>query len=175
MAAAPWQGSQVPWRRPPGDGIRGPQCGGAAMLSPRGHLRRRPVPFWGFPSAHPGGHPCPVSRDCPVWPQPGPWGSLSGPRAGHRTPGSRSGLQGQRSPVCSQEGTDRAGERGAEGRDYRVFGPGPTAGVPGSESPATLSPPLKSHFLNQKGRGGEGREGSSPHIQAPALVSEVMR
>lgn len=68
VAAAPWQGSQVPWRRPPGGGMRGPQCGRAAMLSLRGHLRRRPVPLWGFPSAHPGGRPCPVSRDCPVWP-----------------------------------------------------------------------------------------------------------
>lgn len=87
-------------------------------------LRRRPVPFWGFPSAHPRGHPCPVSRDCPVWPQPGPWVSFPGPRASQRTPGSRSGLQGQCSPVCSRDGTGRVGECGAEGRDYHLFSPG---------------------------------------------------
>lgn len=68
-------------------GMRGPQCGHAAMLSLWGHLRRRPVLLWGFPSAHPGRQPCPVSRDCPIWPQPGPRGSLPAPRAGHRTAG----------------------------------------------------------------------------------------
>lgn len=53
-AAAPWRGSQVPWRQLAKGVIRGPRCGRAAMLSLRGHLRRRWVFHWNFFSAHPG-------------------------------------------------------------------------------------------------------------------------
>lgn len=135
------------------------------MLSLRGHLRRRPVPLWGFPSAQPGGRPCPVSRDCPVWPPSLGLGGLFVARGqGTGLLGSRSGLQGQHSPVCFWDGAGRAGELGAGGAT--TFSPAPVhvAGGPASEMPVTLSPPLKLpfffFFLNQKGRGGEERKGS---------------
>ena len=131
MAAAPWRVSQVPWRRPPGGGMRGPHAT-APPCCPFGvTLRRRPVPLWGFPSAHPGGRPCPVSRDRAVWPQGRAlWGAEGGgntfPARG-RVPGllgSRSGLQGQRLPVSSREGAGRTGERGAGGATTVSSAPG---------------------------------------------------
>lgn len=93
-------------------------------------LRRRPVPLWGFPSAHPGGRPCPVSRDRAVWPQGWAlWGAegggnyLPGPRAGPGPPGfsfwpPRSAL------ACQLPGRGRQ-NRGARGWgcDHRVFSP----------------------------------------------------
>lgn len=74
MAAAPWLGSQVPWCRHLGGGMRGPQCVRAAMLSLWGHLRHLPVPPWGFPRTLGA-----TSVRCHViilfGTRPGPWGS----------------------------------------------------------------------------------------------------
>lgn len=126
VAAAPWLGSQVPWCRHLGGGMRGPQCVRAAMLSLWGHLSRLPVPPWGFSSAHPRGHLCSLSRDYPVWDPAWALGvPLPGPRAGHGTPGfsfwpPRSAL----ACLLPRSGRRRAGERGAGGRDHPFFRPG---------------------------------------------------
>lgn len=59
--------------------------------------------------------------------------------------GSGSGLQGQRSPVCSWDGVGRAGERVTGGRAHPTAAPGTLAGGLASERPVTLFPPLELH------------------------------
>lgn len=110
----------------------------------------------------------------PFGTRPGPWGCPFPARGrGTELLASRSGLQGQRSPVCSRDRAGRElGSAGLGGATIPSSAPGPMAGDPASERPVTLSPPLRLHFLRQKERGGEERKGLLP--RASALVSGVI-
>ena len=145
--------------------MRGPQCGRAAMLSLRGHLRRRPVPLWGFPSAHPGGRPCPMSRDCPVWPPAWALGVSSWPEG--RSLDSWVLVQASKvsTRLCAS-GMGQA-ELGSSGLGVRQPSLRPRYPWQGAQllrclslCPRHLSCLFFFFFLNQKGRGGEGRKGS---------------
>lgn len=110
----------------------------------------------------------------PFGTRPGPWGCPFPARGrGTELLASRSGLQGQRSPVCSRDRAGRElGSAGLGGATIPSSAPGPMAGDLASERPVTLSPPLRLHFLRQKERGGEERKGLLP--RASALVSGVI-